>query len=256
MKKNLMIIALLAVLMTLPQSILAQEDNETEYECSCILTCKWEYTIWNPACLGWKGTLGIAYSGATTAQPEQKAVCESSNYADQQCRQKTWDDVGDQLNEDPRNYCPDGRGVVWATQEYLGYEGSCTLQEKSCFSILLLGVEDPRLETLRQFRDNVLSKTSSGKKLIQLYYGYSDIIIEILAANPVLKTQAKALLEQFIPQIEALVQGKSANLLISDSLQQSADAVISALDAGLANPLQEKVAPLQKDMEASGLIKR
>jgi cell wall-associated protease len=146
--------------------------------------------------------------------------------------------------------------VVWASQKYLNYEGSCTLQEKSCFSIFLLGNKDPRLETLRRFRDEVLSKTSSGKKLIRLYYGYSDIIVEILAANPALKNHAKELLEQVIPQIEALVQGKSADLFISDSLQQSADAVISALDAGLATPLQEQVAPLQKDMEAAGVIKR
>jgi hypothetical protein len=120
----------------------------------------------------------------------------------------------------------------------------------------LLGAEDPRLETLRRFRDEILSKTASGNKLIQLYYGYSDIIVEILTANPALKNHAKELLEQIIPQIEALVQGKSAGLFISDSLQQSADAVISALDAGLASPLHEKVAPLQKDMEAAGLIKR
>lgn len=255
MKRSLTIILLLSLLMNLSQSCLAQQDNETEYECFCTLTCTWEYTIWNAACLGETGIIDIAYSGATTAKPEQKATCESKSYAEQQCREKTRDDVYDTINE-IGEICSGAAVDVFGGQEFKGSEGSCFLQEKSCFTLTLLGSDDLRLDTLRQFRDKVLSKTPAGKKLIELYYGYSDVIIELLVANPAIKAQAKELLEQIIPQIEALMQGKSASLSLSDPLLQSADALIAALDAGLANPLKEKIDPLRKDIEATGLMNR
>jgi len=63
-----------------------------------------------------------------------------------------------------------------------------------CAAAYLLGDSDPRLDTLRQFRDDVLAKSAVGQKLIQIYYANSAAIIAALEQNPQLKKTAANLL--------------------------------------------------------------
>jgi hypothetical protein len=66
--------------------------------------------------------------------------------------------------------------------------------------------EDPRLDTIRQFRDEVLTKSPVGMKLIELYYRNYEIINEILEQNPEIKESAKNILDAILPAIEFLLQ--------------------------------------------------
>ncbi|UCG68926.1 MAG: alpha/beta hydrolase [Thermoplasmata archaeon] len=75
-----------------------------------------------------------------------------------------------------------------------------------CPVVSLLGEEDPRLDNIRQFRDKVLSKRTTAKKLIGLYYKNGERIIEIFDRNPTIKKSAKMVLESLIPAIEFLVK--------------------------------------------------
>lgn len=52
--------------------------------------------------------------------------------------------------------------------------------DKRCYvASYLYGVEDPRTETLRQFRDNTLQCSPGGRILIAFYYWLSPVVIKI-----------------------------------------------------------------------------
>jgi predicted secreted protein len=73
-----------------------------------------------------------------------------------------------------------------------------------CPAIYLLGDGDPRLETLRQFRDEILSRSTAGKKIIEAYYKNGEKIIAILDKNPAVKKSARKVLEALISVIKRL----------------------------------------------------
>nr|WP_328798106.1 CFI-box-CTERM domain-containing protein [Marinobacter nauticus] len=51
--------------------------------------------------------------------------------------------------------------------------------DKRCYvASYLYGVEDPRTETLRQFRDNTLQCSPGGRILIAFYYWLSPVVIK------------------------------------------------------------------------------
>lgn len=138
--------------------------------------------------------------------------------------------------------------LLW---QYLGYSGGCVIP---CSSAHLLGSEDPRLEVLRRFRDEVLSTSAAGQKIITLYYGYSNDLIEIFEANPRLKLHARQLLESIIPAIEALMGGKATSLALNDASIANGEMIIEEIDAVVTTPLQDELANLRKQMQQEGLL--
>ena len=68
----------------------------------------------------------------------------------------------------------------------------------ACAAVYLLGEDDPRLDTLRQFRDDVLAKSTIGNKLIAAYYNNGEKIIAILDKNPIIKKSAKKILGSLV----------------------------------------------------------
>jgi len=82
-----------------------------------------------------------------------------------------------------------------------GYKG--TVPPSPCVAGYLLGADDPRLDILRQFRDEKLTNSAAGKKLIKLYYDKSADIIAICENDPATKQVLKQLLESGITALEA-----------------------------------------------------
>ena len=82
-----------------------------------------------------------------------------------------------------------------------GYRG--TVPPGPCVAAYLLGADDPRLDILRQFRDEKLANSAAGKKLIKLYYDKSAGIIAICEKDPAAKQVLRQMLESGIPVIEA-----------------------------------------------------
>lgn len=70
----------------------------------------------------------------------------------------------------------------------------------------LLGEDDPRLDIIRQFRDEVLAKSAVGKKLIEVYYNNDEKIMEILDEHPTVQRIAKKVLEALVPAMEMLIE--------------------------------------------------
>jgi hypothetical protein len=74
-----------------------------------------------------------------------------------------------------------------------------------CPAAALLGDDDPRLDTLRRFRDEKLAASPLGSKLIELYYDRSRDIIDMCEKSPAVKWFFKRMLERMIPVIEVMI---------------------------------------------------
>ena len=78
-----------------------------------------------------------------------------------------------------------------------------SIQTSSCSATYLLGKNDPRLNTLRQFRDDVLSKSPNGREIIQLYYLWSPFIVKAMEENEILKEQLKETVDKILEVIDS-----------------------------------------------------
>jgi hypothetical protein len=75
----------------------------------------------------------------------------------------------------------------------------------TCPAVVLLGKNDPRLETIRRFRDELLAKSAYGRKLIGFYYKNEKRLISVLEKNRIIKTTAKSVLETIVPAMKWLL---------------------------------------------------
>ena len=69
--------------------------------------------------------------------------------------------------------------------------------------------EDSRekdLRILRKFRDEVLSKTPAGQKLIRLYYAWSPVIVEAMEEDENFMKQVQKIFDGIMPLVEKAVQ--------------------------------------------------
>jgi Leucine-rich repeat (LRR) protein len=76
----------------------------------------------------------------------------------------------------------------------------------SCLIVNILDDDDPRIETIRRFRDEVLSNNAVGRKLIEVYYNNEERMMGILENHPSTKKVAKKVLEALIPAMELLIE--------------------------------------------------
>jgi hypothetical protein len=87
--------------------------------------------------------------------------------------------------------------IVQATTDFLEQ-----FKENICPVTYLLGKEDPRVNMVRKFRDELLVKSSSGQGIIELYKKYGAQLIAIFEKSPVFKDAARKVLGAIIPVIE------------------------------------------------------
>ena len=75
-----------------------------------------------------------------------------------------------------------------------------------CAAETIYGENSEQTELLREYRDNVLSKTSEGQKIIKTYYKYSPTVTKLLEQHPELKNRAKAYIDSMLPGIRKKVE--------------------------------------------------
>jgi len=79
-----------------------------------------------------------------------------------------------------------------------------------CPAETVLGMDDPRLDNLRAFRDRVLAKNPEGQKMIRMYYDSSVAVVKMLEKKPGLKQAARQYLDVILPAIEQMTKQKAA----------------------------------------------
>ena len=65
----------------------------------------------------------------------------------------------------------------------------------------LLGDDDPRLDLVRQFRDEEMATTTAGTCLIKMYYDKSDEVICLCEKNPAFKKSLQLILEALLADL-------------------------------------------------------
>jgi pimeloyl-ACP methyl ester carboxylesterase len=116
-----------------------------------------------------------------------------------------WDGVNEDFVQEGDNPADISREeqqkqIIQATLDFIGQ-----FRENTCPAAYLLGANDTRLGTLRQFRDTVLAESSAGKALIAQYYDNGNRITAFLEQKPAIKDAAKKVLEFLIPVTELLL---------------------------------------------------
>ncbi len=78
--------------------------------------------------------------------------------------------------------------------------------ETACPALALYGKSSKEAELLRNFRDNLLRKTSEGQELIRLYYQWSPVIVEIMAEDEEFKEAVREMIDRVLPLIKGEVK--------------------------------------------------
>jgi hypothetical protein len=83
-----------------------------------------------------------------------------------------------------------------------------------CPAEAIYGEQSEQAGLLRDYRDNVLSKTHEGQKIIKTYYKFSPTVTRLFEHNPKLKNRAKVYIDKMLPGIRKRVEEskKSRNL--------------------------------------------
>jgi len=77
-----------------------------------------------------------------------------------------------------------------------------------CPAGLLTGYNPKKMHLLRQFRDNFLSKTKTGRHYIQWYYDHSNELQSVLTNNPGIRLHASRILDMVLTTIAAVSSEK------------------------------------------------
>jgi len=77
----------------------------------------------------------------------------------------------------------------------------------SCAAEAVLNGDEESLSLLRDFRDNDLLKSETGKKYVDLYYQYSPAIVKLIEQNPDLKQQVRTSIMAIMPTIQQRLRG-------------------------------------------------
>ncbi|MDG9669612.1 hypothetical protein ONV78_17880 [Hahella sp. CR1] len=81
-------------------------------------------------------------------------------------------------------------------------EFSKKAEDKRCFvATHLYGIDDPRTEALRQYRDLKLSKTWYGRRLISIYYTLSPALVRISRPHPIVSKVLKLIVDRILNTI-------------------------------------------------------
>jgi hypothetical protein len=81
-----------------------------------------------------------------------------------------------------------------------------TKKQGPCPSEKIYGENSEQTQLLREYRDNVLSKTPEGQEVIKIYYKFSPAVTKLLEQRPLLKKRAKAIIDCMLPGIRKKVE--------------------------------------------------
>ena len=70
-----------------------------------------------------------------------------------------------------------------------------------CPMTIVLGSDSKDLNTLRQFRDEVLSKTPAGQEIVKLYYQLSPALVSAMEEDEAFKKEVNKMIEEVLPLV-------------------------------------------------------
>jgi hypothetical protein len=119
----------------------------------------------------------------------------------------------------------------------------------------VLSSSDPsELETLRAFRDNVLSQSGAGRWLIDAYYGCAPELVQILLRNPGLGIRSAVILKQLMPGIKFLSGDRrnGSDIVITRLLVNRIQNLLADISAEGSGNLADALSEISKMLDACG----
>ena len=74
--------------------------------------------------------------------------------------------------------------------------------DQSCPAEAIYGEDSEETELLKDYRDNVLSKTPATQKLVKQYYKLSPAIVEMMESNEKFRAIIKTVIDGMLPLIK------------------------------------------------------
>lgn len=109
-----------------------------------------------------------------------------------------------------------------------------------------------QLETLRQFRGEVLLETALGQNYVHRLYDRSHEVALLLLLNPELLAQARSVAKQLLPEVQHVLQGRTGFLsrpLLGDIL-----GLLDAMHAQAGPGLQDLIQDVQKGLQDQAVL--
>jgi hypothetical protein len=135
----------------------------------------------------------------------------------------------------------------WVYQEGVGCPAElvCTYFPQVCF--------DSPLAVSRDFRDNLLAKTSRGQNYTKLYYQAANEAVQILTLNPMLLLRSSEILQRYKPTLEAMTRGEQVTLSEGDLAE--IDGFLNSFAAKGSQELRQSIQSVREDLHDSQVHK-
>ena len=101
--------------------------------------------------------------------------------------------------------CYTAGSTGFTTPTWYGYPAR-VCADNQCAAEAIYGKNAEQTELLREYRDNVLSKTTEGQEIIKTYYKFSPTVTKLLEQRPLLKNKAKAFIDSMLPGIRKKIE--------------------------------------------------
>jgi hypothetical protein len=115
-----------------------------------------------------------------------------------------------------------------------------------CPFFFLTNNDPEKINKLREFRNNVLLKTPMGKEYVKLFYKNAIELLTILINNQDIADQSKTVLEELLPKIELVAEGKS--IIITPCLQSKIESILNQISIEASIELKNAIDKLKKDL--------
>ena len=217
--------------------------QDVEYECCCQVECCYDYNyLTDPFTM--REICVTPYQKCTDWSVLLEELCEGDFQATMYCIEFALEARAKIENGGLEH---EGEKILFF--RYSHHVGNCVLESNAtCSSESLLGGDEPELDILRQFRDEVLSKSENGRKLIGAYYKYGDVLIKAFDANPALEVFAIEILEKTIERL-LTAPGSDEELLTGD-IAADIEILADELDMVVVNPgLKKTLRYIKGDMK-------
>jgi len=109
------------------------------------------------------------------------------------------------------------------------------------------------LNSLRQFRDEVLAKDMAGIRLVELYYKYAPEVSNLLLKDADLRSRTTACLEKLIPELTLILEGDT--MLLSKEMGKEIGALLNAYAENASPGLRQVIERLQEDVRGGTFLK-